>query len=35
MEVNTVYGGKYILGTDYMFNYGLKTNVPKNLHDII
>jgi len=34
MEVTTVYSGKYILGTDYIINYGQKTNVPKNIHDI-
>lgn len=34
MEVATVYCGKYILGTDYIFDYGLKPNVPKNVHDI-
>ena len=34
MENATVYGGKYIVGTDYIYGYGLKTNVPKNIHDI-
>ena len=34
MEVATVYSGKYILGTDYIINYGQKTNIPKNIHDI-
>tara|TARA_R110001583_G_scaffold28586_4_gene101147 strand:+ start:1577 stop:3994 length:2418 start_codon:yes stop_codon:yes gene_type:complete len=34
MEVTTVYSGKYILGTDYIINYGQKTNIPKNIHDI-
>jgi hypothetical protein len=34
MENATVYGGKYIVGTDYIYDYGLKTNVPKNIHDI-
>jgi len=34
MEVTTVYSGKYILGTDYVINYGQKTNIPKNIHDI-
>jgi len=33
-ENTTVYGGCYILGTDYIFNYGKKTNVPKNVYDI-
>jgi len=34
MEIATVYCGKYILGTDHIINYGLKANVPKNIHDI-
>jgi hypothetical protein len=34
MEMAIVYGGSYVLGTDYMFGYGRKKNVPKNIHDI-
>lgn len=34
MENGTVYGGKYIVGTDYIYGYGIKTNIPKNIHDI-
>ncbi len=34
MEVETVYCGQYVLGTDHLFKYGLKANVPKNIHDI-
>jgi hypothetical protein len=34
MENATVYGGKYIVGTDYVYGYGMKTNVPKNIHDL-
>lgn len=34
MENATVYGGCYILGTDMIFNYGQKHNVPKNIHDL-
>jgi len=34
MEVVNVYKGYYILGTDYMFNYGRMHNVPKNVYDI-
>jgi hypothetical protein len=34
METASVYGGCYILGTDYLFSYGKKTNIPKNIHDI-
>ena len=32
--MSTLYGGNYILGTDYLFNYGRQKNVPKNIHDI-
>lgn len=34
IDNETVYGGKYILGCDMIFDYGLKTNIPKNMHDI-
>ena len=34
MENATVYGGKYIVGTDYVYGYGMKTNIPKNIHDL-
>ena len=34
MEITTVYSGKYIMGTDYVINYGQKVNIPKNIHDI-
>lgn len=34
LENATVYGGCYIMGTNMMFNYGQKTNLPKNIHDI-
>ena len=34
MEVATVYGGCYIMGTEYIFDYGMKNNIPKNIHDI-
>lgn len=34
MDIETVYGGMYILGAKKLFNYGLKTNVPRNMHDI-
>jgi hypothetical protein len=30
----TVYGGSYIVGTEFMYNYGPKKNLPKNVHDI-
>lgn len=34
MNNATVYGGVYIIGTDHIYNYGQKTNVPKNIHDL-
>ena len=34
MEVETVYSGMYILGTDHILNYGRTATVPKNIHDI-
>lgn len=34
MNNATVYGGVYITGTEYIFNYGQKNNVPKNIHDL-
>lgn len=34
LETASVYGGTYILGTDYIFSYGKKNNIPKNIHDI-
>ncbi len=34
MENETIYGGCYVVGCNYIFNYGLKTNIPKNLHDL-
>ena len=34
MKNATVYGGIYVVGTDFMFNYGVQKNIPKNVHDI-
>ncbi len=34
MEMVNVYCGTYIMGTDYLFGYGLKSNMPRNIHDI-
>lgn len=34
MDIMCIYEGVYILGTDIVFNYGKKANVPKNVHDI-
>ena len=31
LENASVYGGCYILGTDFLFNYGKKNNIPKNI----
>ena len=30
----TVYGGSYVMGCDKVFDYGIKKNLPKNIHDI-
>ena len=34
MNLETIYGGSYVLGCNYLFNYGRTQNVPKNVHDI-
>jgi hypothetical protein len=34
MQNATIYGGKYIVGTEFLFDYGLKKNIPKNIHDL-
>ena len=34
MNLTTVYGGSYIVGTDFIFDYGMKNNIPRNIHDI-
>ena len=34
LESASVYGGCYVLGTDFLFNYSKKNNIPKNIHDI-
>lgn len=34
MQNQTLYGGRYILGTEYIFDYGVKKNIPKNVHDL-
>jgi len=34
MQIETVYGGCYIIGADKLINYGIKSNVPKNIHDL-
>jgi len=34
MEMEILYGGTYIMGTNYVLNYGKSANVPKNVHDL-
>jgi hypothetical protein len=34
MNNATVYGGSYIIGTDFVYNYDQCNNVPKNIHDL-
>ena len=34
MENQTIYGGCYVVGTNMIFGYGMKKNVPKNVHDL-
>lgn len=34
MDIKVVYGGSYVLGAGYLFDYGKKKNVPKNIHDL-
>lgn len=34
MTTSTLYGGKYIVGTNKIFDYGLKKNLPRNVHDL-
>ena len=34
MRTATVDGGSYVVGTEHIFGYGIKKNIPKNVHDI-
>lgn len=34
LDNEVVYGGVHVIGTDIMFGYGKKVNIPKNIHDI-
>lgn len=34
MEIVNVYGGFYIPGTEFLIGYGLKNNMPRNMHDL-
>ncbi len=34
MEISSVYGGMLVMDCEYLVNYGLKTNTPRNMHDV-
>ena len=34
LDITNVYGGTYVLGCGYLFDYGLKANMPRNMHDL-
>jgi len=34
VENATVYGGVFVMGTECLYDYGIKTNMPKNIHDL-
>lgn len=34
MEISSVYGGMLVMDCDYLVGYGLKTNTPRNMHDV-
>ena len=34
LDVETIYGGIFVMGTECLINYGVKTNTPKNIHDL-
>ena len=34
LEITNVYGGFYVMGCDYLFDYGMKTNMPRNMYDL-
>ena len=34
IEISSVYGGMLVMGCDYLVGYGVKTNVPRNMHDV-
>ena len=34
MDIKVVYGGSYVLDCPYLFDYGKKKNIPKNIHDL-
>lgn len=34
LDVTNVYSGFYVMGCDYLFGYGLETNMPRNAYDL-
>jgi hypothetical protein len=34
MDIKVVYGGSYVLDCPYLFDYGKRKNIPKNIHDL-
>lgn len=34
MNIATIYGGSYVLGCEYLFNYGMKKDIPRNQHEL-
>lgn len=34
LDVTNVYSGFYVMGCDYMFGYGIQTNMPRNVYDL-
>ena len=34
LDVTNVYSGFYVMGCDYLFGYGLETNMPRNVYDL-
>ena len=34
LQIECIYGGVYIMGTDHVINYGKQTNMPRNIHDL-
>ena len=34
LENETIYGGYFVVGCDTLLSYGIKTNIPKNIHDL-
>ena len=34
LDVTNVYSGFYVMGCDYMFGYGIETNMPRNVYDL-